>query len=964
MKNLNKVLAMLVVFMMVVSTVAFAGSFTDVADTSSYSTAIEVGTDLNLFKGYEDGTFAPEGEITRAEFAAIVVRLKGQEAQANGAKAATMFADVPADHWAAGYVNIAVQAGIINGYGDGNFGPEDQVEYQDAITMMVRALGYEPAIGAAGYPTGYLTKAGELGLTTNVNGTNGVAINRGAVAQIAFNALDVPLMTQSGYGTFTQYVVNDGYSATTGTTNVKKTLLSENHSIVKLQGIITSSTDSTSASTNITDKVYVNVTNTLYNKFKIGSRNMEVGDSDAMKFVGKKAIIFVEYNEFEDVCTIKSLYESNVGDSLVIDLADIEAYTAAKSGYYKDVTNEEGKTEEVWVSGTKGAVKYYATESKTTTVTIDPDADVYYNGVANASNLPSDSALIAMNGSMELALLDGQSTNADYDTIYITAYETFVVDEVKASAARVTNKIEGSKLGRIEYGEDDGDVRASLVGVDGAEMAWEDLKEFDVLMVKWAKTSAKNIYEAEVIDNKVSGTITSIAGQKGLTNRSVKVDGVEYEVAISAESEKAIKIGDEGTYYLDASNKIIYVDKATVKSGNYGYVIATAAAESGDLVAANQVKMITKDNALVVYNFAKKLKVSSVNAGSKEGSVLVSGKMLNSEKNDKGEYVVKEDEYTTATNVSIDDIDLSKLEDQIITYKVNSSDEITSIEVAKNVSRFDEDFFSAYANGTTVDMTAYDPDDMSFKVNGRRLYLAANTVVFNKDTVDVDDTEVVSLANLVEDQDLVDAILYDVDEDDVIGCVLLTTTNTIRGNNENATFVVKVGLDTNKDGDEIVYVTGYKGLEAVTYTSEDLDLATEAAKIGKLVVPTFNANGTVKALNVVSQGSIHDGKSAELSEYKGISGELTNIDGRIIWLGGTLGTESGTEYKVKSSANVYVYDNTSNAKVKFTVGESVGYFDYDADYGIYVDSDDINNNVTVYAYEVEGDIVDLVYYIH
>ena len=951
MKNLNKVLAMLVVFMMVVSTVAFAGTFTDVADTSSYSTAIEVGTDLNLFKGYEDGTFAPEGEITRAEFAAIVVRLKGQEAQANGAKAATMFADVPADHWAAGYVNIAVQAGIINGYGDGNFGPEDQVEYQDAITMMVRALGYEPAIGAAGYPTGYLTKAGELGLTTNVNGTNGVAINRGAVAQIAFNALDVPLMTQSGYGTFTQYVVNDGYSATTGTTNVKKTLLSENHSIVKLQGIIESSTDSTSASTNVSDKVYVNVTNSLYNKFKIGSRNMEVGDSDAMKFVGKKAIIFVEYNEFEDVCTIKSLYEAAIGDTLVIDLADIEAYTAPTYSY---------DSEEDEYVGTTGTVKYYATESKTTTVTIDAFANIYYNGVANATNLPTAEELIAMNGSMELALLDGQSTNADYDTIYITAYETFVVDEVKASAARITNKIEGSNLSRIEYSEEDGDVRASLVGVDGAEMAWEDLAEFDVLMVKWARTSApKNIYEAEVIDNKVSGTITSIAGQKGKTNRSVKVDGVEYEVAISAESEKAIKIGDEGTYYLDASNKIIYVDKATVKSGNYGYVIATAAAEAGDLVAANQVKMITKDNALVVYNFAKKLKVTA------DDSIMAAGKKLDADAEGASAF-------GTYTNVSIDDIDLTKIKDQIVAYKVNSSDEITAIEVANTNRAVAEDYFTIY-NTTATTMSAYDPDDMSFKVGGKRLYLSANTVVFNKDTVDVDDTEVVSLANLVEDQDLVGAKIYDVDEDDVIGCVLLTTTNTIRGNNENATFVVKVGLDTNKDGDEIVYVTGYKGLDAVTYTSEDLDLATEAAKIGKLVVPTFNANGTVKALNVVEQNSVHDGKTKEVegvivpdydnSEYKGISGQLTNIDGRIIWLGGTLGLEDGTEIKVKSSANVYVYDNTSNAKVKFTVGEAVGYFDYDADYGIYVDSDDTDNYVTVYAYEVEGDIVDLVYYI-
>ena len=233
MKNLNKVLAMLVVFMMVVSTVAFASSFTDVASTSSYNTAVSVDADLGLITGYEDGTFKPEGEITRSEFAAIVVRLLGQEAQATAAAASTAFVDVPATHWAAGYVNIATQAGIIKGYGNGKFGPDDLVNYEDAITMVVRALGYEPAIGAAGYPTGYLTKAGELSLTSGVSGTNGVPVNRGTVAQIAFNALDVPLMSQSGYGTFTQYIVNDGTNDT-----VKKTALSEYHSTVKFQGTV------------------------------------------------------------------------------------------------------------------------------------------------------------------------------------------------------------------------------------------------------------------------------------------------------------------------------------------------------------------------------------------------------------------------------------------------------------------------------------------------------------------------------------------------------------------------------------------------------------------------------------------------------------------------------------------------------------------------------------------------------
>ena len=78
------------------------------------------------------------------------------------------------------------------------------------------------------------------------------------VAQLVFNALDVPLMTQSGYGTFTQYIINDGYSSSLGTVNVKKTILSENHNIVKVQGTVNSSSDS--VSTNKNAKEYVEVT--------------------------------------------------------------------------------------------------------------------------------------------------------------------------------------------------------------------------------------------------------------------------------------------------------------------------------------------------------------------------------------------------------------------------------------------------------------------------------------------------------------------------------------------------------------------------------------------------------------------------------------------------------------------------------------------------------------------------------
>ena len=81
--------------------------------------------------------------------------------------------------------------------------------------MLVVALGYEPAIGTAGYPVGYLTKAADIGLTDGVSASSGTAANRGVVAKLVLNALDTPLMKQTGYGTWTDYVVFDGYNDTT-----------------------------------------------------------------------------------------------------------------------------------------------------------------------------------------------------------------------------------------------------------------------------------------------------------------------------------------------------------------------------------------------------------------------------------------------------------------------------------------------------------------------------------------------------------------------------------------------------------------------------------------------------------------------------------------------------------------------------------------------------------------------------
>ena len=113
--------------------------------------------------------------------------------------AAAPFGDVPASHWAAGYVAFASDRGIINGYGNGMFGPTDPVTYEQMAKMLVCAWGYgDMAEERGGYPDGYLDMALELGILDDpaLEGTSPAP--RWAVAMMAMAASMQPTNYEGG----------------------------------------------------------------------------------------------------------------------------------------------------------------------------------------------------------------------------------------------------------------------------------------------------------------------------------------------------------------------------------------------------------------------------------------------------------------------------------------------------------------------------------------------------------------------------------------------------------------------------------------------------------------------------------------------------------------------------------------------------------------------------------------------
>lgn len=150
--------------------------------------------DLGIINGYDDNLFMPENTITRAEAAAMLTRMLRYSGKYNGE-----FKDVNADDWFADDVSALVAEGLINGYNDTTFAPYENIKYQEVMKILVYALGYgafEMAKFPESYPSETNSKAMQIGLTNSLKSFDTTApITRGDMAIMLSNALDTHLFT-------------------------------------------------------------------------------------------------------------------------------------------------------------------------------------------------------------------------------------------------------------------------------------------------------------------------------------------------------------------------------------------------------------------------------------------------------------------------------------------------------------------------------------------------------------------------------------------------------------------------------------------------------------------------------------------------------------------------------------------------------------------------------------------------
>ncbi len=553
MKFTRKLLSILLSLVLVFGVLQLPASaaFIDVDENTKYQEAIDVLVALGLLKGYEDNSFRPDNTITRAEFATVIARMLGLESVAKGSSAAAIFTDMKiggAEHWASGYIKIAYDLGVILGMGDGTFAPDNPVTYEQAVKMLVCALGYEAAaLELGGWPDGYISQAETLGMLKGISvEKTSVSASRGMVAQLLFNALEIPIAEKQPNGS-----VN--VTEKTILTNKLGCAYFSNYMVVQVDG---------------TESISDSEIRLQGGELAFAQSREAFAYTNALTKVEAKALLgsyvkgYYKVGSDEEINDIIYLVASNTkSEEITILSENIYDYDNFEIEYYAD--EDEDDLEELIISA---------------------DAQLMYNGslydYKNGTSTERDLSKWLDPNSANF--VDGQirllenTGDKKYDTIFIEDYEIYIAkgsvmtsDSISSNNYVIYDNYVSGKNIRIDpYSPS---VTAEFINATtGAEMKIEDIKAMHVVSVAANMSDTK--FKVYVSSKTVKGEIDEIAahGEYVIDNKVYKTTEV-YEDLVAAGTVLP-KIGAEGTFYLDHNNRICAAKITQEDAGVYAYV--------------------------------------------------------------------------------------------------------------------------------------------------------------------------------------------------------------------------------------------------------------------------------------------------------------------------------------------------------------------------------------------------------
>jgi len=164
---------------------------------------------LGIANGDQYGNMNFDNYVTRAEFVKMAVCASSKKDDATENKLnVSLFPDVVNSYWGAGYIWVAINNGMINGYLDGTFRPDNNVTLEEAATIVLRLLGYTSDDFLSPYPQAQLAKYKSLDLDSNISAAQGQLLTRRQCMQLLYNALSAKSKAGTVYCTSLGYSTN------------------------------------------------------------------------------------------------------------------------------------------------------------------------------------------------------------------------------------------------------------------------------------------------------------------------------------------------------------------------------------------------------------------------------------------------------------------------------------------------------------------------------------------------------------------------------------------------------------------------------------------------------------------------------------------------------------------------------------------------------------------------------------
>ena len=954
MKNLKKVLAMVLAFACTFSMFAGAKVFEDVPAGSDYSEAITMLSDLGVIQGKDDGKYHPEDTITRAEACAMIARLMTGDPNVSQYVGAQSFSDVQKGSWKDSAIGYCYINGIVIGVGGNKFEPDRAITDAEFVTMVVRAMGYETADMKQNYPFSYMSNAQAMGL---LDGTNMVASTdalRGEDAQVIYNAL------------FADYARGAKLVNTTHGTSVES---------------------------------YPTLAESVW-----GLSRAAVGEWKEDKETGKDYMSTCEAHTWVVTGNVVKIDKVNYIKAMPIEDGETELYNVKDGAYYfqyeGDVDSIKGYQVELWGQGdhsepeyttienADGKVKGYIYSSdwnikaiktvkgqkayaynasmddeKTNGSIKTDDIDVDLDNVQNSklSDKKIEEALNTKN-STKYNLIDWDS-DGSVDFITTSTYEYYEVDSVSKTKVRLKG-FDGKVAMTLDV---DGETEDVKIGDKKYTVKAElptDLKEGDIIEVSMNNVAAKK----ELISNwtvKVvtpeTKDVTEVDTKKGVEFDDELIKVADKDYTFATDGKKASETYDDmdedsdetWDLWRDANGFII---KMQSSDSSNGYLFVTG--------YENGKNQTGKRDLMVVSG------VYGDNTEAKDVELVNNAAVyLTDDKDEKNVY--NKDSHALKNSVEKKDII-----GHAFRYTANEDGQITKlVRVATDDAQNDYEF------NEKTDI---------LKTNGKNHYLDEAKVIFavnsknwTKDgatkEIDTDDVMAVEYKNVpsIGDGEKTDdaGVQYDLDSDKETITAAVLGVNSFRyfGNVDNKSgLITKMSYKPKND----VYVieatiAGESETEFTTIDADDVEMkgakdldamykeltSGKDAKNGLYAEMDFNADGKIVGIDLMNQAT-ENKATIDGTTDRGVARVVIN---RVSTQNRILASQA------ISAGNDKVYTNDAQTVLdqNFEITDSTKYYEVDADLEFPANGEMLNPYTDAFAKEFrlkdisEGDVSDL-----